>query len=259
MNFFFNKLGKTVKEVKDFSVIKWTEIPPREGQITRKIIENFNFKNQILGDMFVQSKRNNACYEAFKTTITDRFGKPVGEEIYAINEKSGDILGLNIEVNKQYRQKKGFRFGEVLRLASIMEMIENKASHIKIVSKDTAVYFHSKYKFVPDFREFSKRDKILQNILKENSPEFSELKEEAEKIIEEVSLNKENAAVMRELTKKTNELLKRYIQQALKSENPQKEHPLSECIDMILTRENVLSNKDFFNSLFKKHGINYSI
>lgn len=263
MNVVLDKLiNKTTQtnQLESLGVITWKTIPSSiSGGLSRKIIEKFKFKNEVLGDMFISSRKDEIGGNYFTTEVKNKLGKVFGDELYSIDEKNMNMIGFNIKVNPEYRQKKMFRFGEVLRLATVMEMIENKSPHIKIVSKDTAIYFHSKYKFVPNFIEFKKRDKLLQDILKEQSPEFLSLKKEAQSLIELVEKNKNDAEIQRQLTKKTNDLVRRYIDLALKSKNPQKEHPLSEPIEMILTKENVLKNKDFFNSLLKKYGIDYKI
>ena len=41
--------------------------------------------------------------------------------------------------------------------------------------------------------------------------------------------------------------------------NRQKEYTLYNCVDMRLTREDVLKNADYFNSILKKHNLDYTI
>ncbi len=63
----------------------------------------------------------------------------------------------------------------MLRLASIMEIIENKSPFIYIFSKDTAVYFHGKYKFEPAIKAFKERNAALETIIQDKSPHFKDL------------------------------------------------------------------------------------
>ena len=55
-----------------------------------------------------------------------------------------------------------------------------------------------------------------------------------------------------------NQLFSQYINRAL-SNHDIKSHKFDWVMDMKLTRENVFENKEFYNELFEKHGIDYKI
>ena len=253
------KIPQNNFNIANTSNVRWKSIPRfNPNHITRNIVEQFKFKNELLGDMFVEGSHTGQFTNYFETVIKNRFGKTFGRELFSIAPENGDMIGYDIKINPEYRQK-NHRFGEILRLFSVMEILANNSSGIKIVSKDTAIYFHSKYKFIPDFNEFSKRDSILHDIISDKSPEFSPLSDEAQDMLSKINSAGDNLELQRELTSKTNDLARRYIEFALEKPDPQKNHPLNSCIDMILTRENVIKNKEFFNSLFEKHGIDFRI
>ena len=85
------------------------------------------------------------------------------------------MTGQYIEVLPEYRQHNYF-FGELLRLASIIELLENKLKQIEIYSKNTAVYFHSKYKFKPAIKNFNERDKVLESIIENEMNGYEDLR-----------------------------------------------------------------------------------
>ena len=99
----------------------------------------------------------------------------------------------------------------------------------------------------------------MRDIISDKSLGFEDLKEAAQQILDSVTLSKDDAAAKRALCKDTNALLKKYIQRALLDEKPDKQHPFSFGFDMILKRDTVIENKDFFNSIFERQGIDYKI
>lgn len=200
----------------------------------------------------------------FISKLKNRFGKQLGSETFAMNENSQDIGGLYITVEPEYRNKlkepngkTGYSFGEILRLASIIEILENKIKNFIIHSKNTAIYFHSKYKFEPAITSFSERNYALESIINNNQKGYEDIVQKAEELLN-LAHTTSDSTTQRELCKKTNKLLKRYITRVL-SKNEYKNHPFSYGIQMVLTDETIQANRDFFNKLFKKHGIDYTI
>ena len=224
------------------------------GIFNTKIIESMNFKNKIFGDMFLKRvASDNSGFNWLKFAVFNRCGKEFGYEILKISAADKEIIGANIFIHDEYRKK--YRLGEVLRLASIMHMVENKIGSIKITSKDSALYFHARYGFKPDFKEFYARDRLLEGISKDKS--FPELAKEALKLI--ARTNDPDPANQRAVCKEANELLKRYIELALKSPAPEKHHPPRYSVDMSLKRDDVLANREFYNQLFERNSIDYRI
>ena len=75
-----------------------------------------------------------------------------------------------------------------------------------------------------------------------------------------VKIAKENADMpqQRKICVETNEVLGEYLDKVI-AEKSQKQHPINFTMPMTLTDENILKNKEFFNQLFKKHGIDYNV
>lgn len=154
-----------------------------------RIVSTLRTKNEIFGELVVDTRIHEDGYNRLISEIKNRMGKTLGEEIFSIDNKNKTMFGYLIETLPEYRQK-GYGFGELMRLSSIITMIENNIQKLKITSKNTAINFHKKYKFQP-----------------------------AE----------------------------------IASTAPKK------YLDMELTTQDIIENKNFFNELFKKHGIDYEI
>jgi len=214
--------------------------------------------NDIFGDLFINTQKSHDGINRFVTTLSNRCGKIFGKEIFSIDDNN-TMFGFDIIVGPEYRNK-NFKFGELLRLSSIIEIIENNAKNFGIYSKDTAVYFHSKYKFEPSITAFLYRDSALQAIIKKkNIAGYEDLVQKAE----EIYLQCQSDPVPelgRKLCKDTNKLTKEYISRVLsKGKDEYKSHPFDFGMDMALPRSSILDNKEFFNTLFAKHGIDYEI
>ena len=121
------------------------------------------------------------------------------------------------------------------------------------------MYFHSKYKFEPAIRTFEERNAALETIAEDKSLHFRDLSDRAKYFQRKVNENQKNSKKLRQLTLKTNDIVKEYIKRVLEETNPQKNHPFKRGMDMILDMETIQQNKDFFNALFEKHGIEYKI
>lgn len=241
---------------KNFDSIKpqWKNFQENDS---RKVFLDFPVKHDVFGTCMVSIKNFEEYFNRWIIELKNTSGKIFGKEVISIDKDNKKMIGFNIIVEPEYRKK--FHFGELLRLASIMEMKENKSPLIDIYSKDTAVYFHSKYKFLPKITSFEERDKALETIVGDKAETFVDLAERAKEIQKTVEVNRKNAQKQRELCKETNVLVTEYIQRALQEKNPEKNHPFLRGMEMELTEKSVQENKDFFNSLFEKHGIDYRI
>lgn len=225
----------------------------------RRFFEPFCVHNDNIGDVFVKFSKNPTGHENYRIDIENKLGKNLGYEIFSVeNNKTRKIFGFDIKVEDKYQRRK-YRLGELLRLTSIMEMLENKSPHIQICSKNTAVYFHGKYKFEPNITAFQERDDALKSICSDTAENFQDLVQIAKKLLKEAETTKDNAANQRELCVRTNALAKEYMQRALLEEKPEKNHPFKMGMYMILKSDTVVKFKEFFNELFKKHGIDYKI
>ncbi len=225
----------------------------------RKFFEPFSLNKGAIGDVFVKISKYHRGENNLYIEVKNPFGKELGHELLSMEkDKTRNIVGFDMRVADEYRRK-SFRIGELLRLASIMEMLENKASHIKICSKDTAVYFHGKYKFEPAITSFDERNKVLQSIIDDESVNFQDLNQKAENLLHEALTTTDNPPNQRDLCVRTNELAKEYIERALLEDKPEKKHPFKYGLYMILKSDTVKQFKDFFNKMFEKQGIDYKI
>ena len=224
---------------------------------TTKVFSDIPVENDILKNLFLAVRKcNDGGFNNFVVEIKNNLNKIFATDVFSVSYVNKSLLGENMMVNMEYRRK-NYRFGELMRLASIMEMIENKLNSIKIYSKNSAIYFHSKYKFKPAIQSVEEADNVLKVITNDSSQNFCDLSLNAQKMLKESS-QKKNKNV-NDFCGRTNKLLTRYLERALKEGNNGKGHPISENIAMILDMKTIKENKDFFNELYKKHGIDYKI
>lgn len=223
-------------------------------------IPKIKIQNKILGTLSTIHKRDPYNPNYITTELRNSYNKIVGKEVFYFDEKSENSAGLSIEVHPEYRQK-GFNFGEVLRLSSIMMILENKIKNFEIFSKHTAIYFHSKYKFEPAIVQFKERNSALESIIKncKDNKDYQEFYSEAKDLLEKANQQNSDAEAQRRLCKDTNKLLKRYISKVFQKKDEYKKHPFTSGITMKLTLDNINTHKSFFNDLFEKHSIDYKI
>jgi len=193
----------------------------------------------------------------FVSKILNEKNEEIGAEIFDIkNSNTKDMFGYSISIPPQYRGK---RLGELLRLSSIIEMIENNVEKIKIYSKNTAIYFHSKYKFKPDFQSFSHRNEALKTVCECKLKDFADIKKEAEILLQKIENTETNKTKEQKLlSTEANKILTKYINKIIETNN-EKQLQFDVGFNMSLSRSSVFENKDFFNELFKRHGIDYKI
>ena len=222
-------------------------------------IPRIKINNPILGEIHTKHIKDSFNPSYITTELRNSVGNLLGKELFSLEEGNPKSMGLTMEVEQEYREK-GFKFGEILRLSSIMMIIQNKIKEFEIYSKHSAIYFHSRYMFEPAITNFQERDSALQSIIKncEGKEEYKEFQREAEEILEN-SFTHKDAKIQRDLCNETNILLKKYIAKVLEKKSEYREHPFSTGITMKLTDNNIFINKNFFNNLFKKHNIDYKI
>lgn len=223
---------------------------------------SFTIKNPSLGCLKLDSRMvDNRGFKRMFIELKNQENKILGHEELSLSQNSNEMLGLNILVDPKYQNdnKGRYRFGEILRLASIIEMLENKKKSFKIYSKSTAIYFHSKYKFEPNITSFQERDKALETIAEDISTEVKDLAYSAKKLLNQANKNT-NSGYQRNLCIITNQIAKEYIKRIMSlGKQEYKQHLFKRGIDMILTQNDVLKNRTFFNYLIQKHGIDYTI
>lgn len=202
--------------------------------------------------------------------ITEIFTKDspyaVGYNTFSIAKKDFVLNGNSMQVNKELQKKYGY--GEVLRLASIINLLENSLDKISIFALTEAIPFHHKYKFKPNIP--LRKDEIedlLIKISRQRNPKLQQHSQTAKGILNELiyynfgmSNNK-----YANLTKKINLLVSNYLKTTEKN-NLAWESSISTSgvsfrtdIEMDLDRNSIYKNKDFFNEKFLAHGIDYKI
>lgn len=226
-----------------------------------QVFSSIPVQNDIFGTLTLGINKESSVGNEFKILLSNSFKKILGSEEIKILPEQKIMMGKYIEVNPEYRKtgrKRGYNFGELLRLSSIMTMLKNNLDSINIFSKGSAVYFHSKYKFEPDMSDYFERNKVLQAIMNDKSISFKDLAQRASKIYEQAK-DKGNRLEGEKLTQETNALAKEYIDRVMQEKNPNLRRDFPCGMDMKLSKETILKNRDYFNTLFHKHGINYEI
>lgn len=220
--------------------------------LTTKSIGEYSLSTRLGGD-----------YEFNKIfiEIKNKFNYLLANEEIVLPPGKEPMEGLYLTVDPGYRsaQKNNLRFGEILRLASIIEMLENGKNLFKIYSKNTAVYFHSKYKFEPNMNAVSDANRVLESIIKNKKQGLQEYSLEAERIL---SFNRPNMSYeeRKAYCKAANELTKEYIKKVQSlGKDAYKEYPFDFGMDMVLTKDMLIRKRAVFNDLFKKHSIDYTI
>ena len=227
---------------------------------TRKVFDDIPIKNDILGNLTLSVKKYKKTFNMLNIEIKNVMNKVFGEEILSINNDDKTINGINIYVNEEYRRK-NYRFGELLRLASIMEMFENKSSKIDIYSKGSAVYFHSKYKFKPSLNVTDYPDEVLSTLdmIEKDKRKGNKQLSNLANLYKRVLKSDSRLFGIEDLKKRIDTLVQDYILKSTETEHPEKIYPFRCGIHMSLSAEDVKENRKFFNELFKKHGIDYKV
>lgn len=223
---------------------------------TRKLCSLIIPKNNA-GELNVNVKEDiSGSGYRFIIELRNKLNKLLSYEHFSHFNNNDNMTGLYIHVNPEYRQKHYF-FGEILRLTSIIQMLENNIKNFSLTSKESAIYFHSKYKFQPSVTSFSNRDKLLSTLVNDKAPDFRDLSLKGKVLAEQIK-NNPSPDKQRMYCNEANQLFSQYINRAL-SNRDINSHKFDWLMDMKLTRENVFANKEFYNKLFEKHGIDYKI
>ena len=210
-----------------------------------------------LGEVCIETFKDMSKLNELMILLKDNSNKILGSERLVMGNNNPNAAGLYIETSPEFRRK-GYGIGEILRLSSIILILKNKIKEFEIFSKAEAVYFHSKYKFEPAIRQFSERDIALSNIIYNCQNEFKDFAIRAKQILEKCQTFKSPES-QRGFCVETNALLKEYIQEVLKTKDKYKSHSFKSGFRMILDTNEILNNKEYFNSLYKKQGIDYKI
>ena len=158
-----------------------------------------------------------------------------------------NYIYLNYMETSSPYQKKGL--STTLHLLNIIEMMENDLDAIKLDSLPSTIMYHAKMKYQPQ----SDMNIELKNNLNSISKFDPKYKEQIDNLLKSNMKNEEKAKIgckiMDTFIQKT---INKYPKEVTK-------WIFNSNIEMVLTKEQVLKNKDFYNKLFKKHNIDYEI
>lgn len=206
---------------------------------------NFSVEHPTLKNLDISTKHN-ISGDSFETNIVNN-GIKLAKEFFDIDKKSKTFNGRKIHTLENYRGK---HLAEILRLSSIITMLENGLKKIQISSFLETMPFHAKYKFKPKVTNSYEAICIIRHIANSKN---KELAKEASTI-----LKNQNNLSTGEVCKLAENLIKRFSKNITPKKVTRNRIHVN-IIDMTLTKEDVIKNKDFFNSLFKKHNIEYKI
>ena len=217
----------------------------RASLFDRTKLCSFEVEHENLGPLKIQSEKIRKGRYAIRINTKSYPG--IANESFCMT--NNDIYGVSVKTSEPHR---GQHLGEISSLATIITMLRNGLKEINLFSLDSAILFHSKYKFEPNITEARPAVVILKQI---QCSKIEDFKTKAQKILVDFKENKNEE----ELCRATNKLMSEYIAktQTTAKSNPNFYRYMS--VDMQLTKENILKNKDFFNALFAKHDIDYKI
>ena len=218
-----------------------------------KRIPQIKVFNKTLGELTTISHER----QFYDTELKNKYGKVLARETFSIKDKDSMSFGYTIEVEPEYRQK-GYNLGEILRLSSIIMILENKIKEFQIYSKNSALFFHSKYKFSPRIETTEEADNILSSVINNCNNKYPDIKKDAFDLLIEIRRN-QNKHFVPLLCNQANDLVKYYMSTVLKTKDEYKSHNFHSGFMMALTDKDIYQDKDFFNNLFKKHNIDYKI
>lgn len=214
-------------------------------------ISKNNLKNR---DYFVRIE-NGYTDNDFSIKIDDNDFNEIGTSVLSIkNNKT--IYNDNIDVNSERRKYAGA--GSIMTLGEIITMLENNMEKIELHSLGQAVYFHSKFKFRPaltsadDLKDYIAGDVMIR----ESDKKFEKVCNMAKQWLNKDKSSKSSENYISE----GNNILYQYLQTVNANKlNRHREFEIYPGFDMVLTRQNILDDKNYFNNLFKKFGIDYQI
>ena len=215
-----------------------------ENANTRKIC-SLNIDTPLLKNLSATVKCSSYSGYQFITEIKNAYNKVLGFESFAMYQDNSTIDGLYIQVEPEYRRQ--YHLGEMLRLISIIEMIENKIKALNIYSKNTAIL------------KFEERNRFLEHIASSKNGNAEAERTFAKELLQKTNQAKTSSEQIA-LYNPANSVIKSYIRKILSAGKEEyKKYPFPIGMDMCLTNENLIENRAYFNELFAKHNIDYQI
>ncbi len=211
------------------------------------VFEDFNFQTADKKNYRVSISKNEQM-SALNVSFSDN-GYKCAEQQSQIYPEIDFMFVDNMFTNRSDRGK-GLGFG--LHLTNIIEMTENKLNKIDLLSTESAIPFHVHFGFIPDQQDYGLLYVNLKSISDNSFPELAKFAQEARKIIK---LGKIPEKIAR-----GNELVHEYAKEIVKFMSKEDlKYAFAKETPMVLDKQNVLSNKNFYNKLFDKYKIDYQI
>ena len=180
----------------------------------------------------------------------DKHNNLLGKYDYLIDNQDRTINYGYIETSHGNRRR---GIGEILRLTSLIMLKENNLNTIKLEAFSEAIPFHFKYKFSPDLELKKTAESILSEI-KYKPFVSNSFREKAKRLITQI-LSDDNFLSPKN-RHDVNQFIENYIKKNLSNWQDAK---FSENLPMELSINKINENAEFFNKLFKKHSIDYTI
>ena len=216
-----------------------------------KFIEEMPVKSN--NKVFYLSSMPENSYGTAKSIVCDKAQNVLGTHTYHLSKSQKQCYGYFLEVPDV--KNRGNGIGEVLRLASVVEMTENGLNNMNISSYSEAIPFHLKYKFKPDVTDSFDVVELLEDILA-NERATKASKKYAKNLLSEYNKAQNNPQQRIEALSKMNDFISSYVN--LNSHQWQNVRFLQN-VPMSLDKATIKQNKPFFDNLFEKHGIDYTV
>ena len=220
---------------------------------------SFNLQHARLGMIKANVCKVSGKDYAYRSELLNSTDSLLGYDEFSLVSKNVGIMSdLRMAADASLR-KKGFGIGELLRLVSIMQLLKNHMNNIDLYSLPEAIYFHSKYKFVPNITRFSERNSLLETIAEDKASDFENFHEQANMALDRIKLFK-TSEKQRSFCKSANILGQKYIEEVFcKGRDEYENHSFKCGMDMTLTKSDIIKNKAFFDNKFKSNGIDFEI
>ncbi len=234
--------------IDNYKLIRSAELRSSKGE--KVFLETFSAEDEYNDKVFTtylfDSGKNFKAYNSFN-----------------INQQTQIFNGHKMKVNNpEERMKNGY--GEILRLSSVIELLENNLNRIAIFAKSQAVLFHYKYKLRPQIT-YEETESFLDRLSAVKAPELAQVRNKASALFNDYFMDGQGFGAKHNYQKETIKLLNEYLQTVEDKHLPWKSGlhsrglELFQDVSMYIDKEAVLKNKDFFNTLFEKHDFDYRI
>ena len=173
---------------------------------------------------------------------------PVSAADIRFNEDSINLDLISTNISKQ---KQGL--GTILNLANIIEMLENNLGSVNLFATATALPFHAKFGFYPTEMWEEGLYNNMVKLAKQKNPLYKDYSKRAAVLLSRDIPFPEKSAI-------GNKIMYDYLQKILSQKN--KLELLDEFeygSDMVLDKNMIIANKNYYNNLLKKHCIDYEI